>query len=145
MLNNNLVSDQKLGIEFSEKDKFQSLLNTLKGCEEFVLDSSGVIVSSNLEAVTITGYEEWEVIGKHISFLYSIEDQQINKAEADLLKTAKLGKYISSGFRIKKRGDRFWAKMKFFALANNGEVAAYRVTLTDSTHRAMYTMSTKTN
>jgi PAS domain S-box-containing protein len=133
----------KLDLELSERDKFQLLSSTVRGCEEFVLDPTGIIRSSNLEAITITGYDEWDVIGKHISLFYPVEDQKAGKPEADLLKTAKLGKYISSGFKTKKRGDQFWAKMKFFAIRNQGEVAGYRVTLFDSTHRAMYTMSTR--
>jgi PAS domain-containing protein len=58
-----------------EADRINSILNIFKGVEEYVLDLSGIIVSSNLEAVTITGYEEWEVIGRHFSIFYSIEDQ----------------------------------------------------------------------
>jgi PAS domain S-box-containing protein len=142
VLTNKLASEQNF-VGLSENDKYQSLLTTLKGCEVFILDLSGIIISSNLEAVTITGYEEWDVIGKPISLFYSSEELQENKPDLDLAKTAKLGRYISSGFRKKKRGDLFWAKMKYFAIMNNGELSGYRVTLSDSTHRAMYTMNTK--
>lgn len=136
--------NQFVGPEPTENNKFQSLLNTLKGHEEFVLDRFGIIISSNLEAVTITGYEEWEVIGKHISIFYSAEDRSLNKPEEDLSKAAKLGKSISSGFRIKKRGDKFWAKMKFVARNDSGGfLKNYHVTLSDFTHRAMYSMSTR--
>jgi hypothetical protein len=36
--------------------KFNSLIHILKGHEEFRLDTNGFIISSNLEAVNITGY-----------------------------------------------------------------------------------------
>jgi PAS domain S-box-containing protein len=136
--------EDRSDLESSESDKFRCLLNTLKGHEEFVLDRFGIIISSNLEAVTITGYEEWEIIGKHISIFYAEEDQLAQKPEEDLEKTARLRKYISSGFRVKKRGDRFWAKMKFESLLKEeGTMAGYRVILFDSTHRVMYSMSTR--
>jgi PAS domain S-box-containing protein len=136
--------EDRSDLELSESDKFRCLLNTLKGHEEFVLDRFGIIICSNLEAVTITGYEEWEVIGKHISLFYAEEDQLAQKPEEDLDKTTRLGKYISSGFRVKKRGDRFWAKMKFESLIKEeGAMAGYRVILSDSTHRVMYSMSTR--
>jgi PAS domain S-box-containing protein len=140
----NLNSDLSSEIKSTENDKFQSLLNTLKGCEEFVLNEAGVIISSNLESVTITGYEEWEIIGRPIGFFYSPEDQAENKPQKDLEKTAKLGKYISSGFRIKKRGAQFWAKMKYFALYNEDhKIIGYKVVLSDTTHRAMYTLNSR--
>ena len=47
-----------------ELQKSAVVANILKGYEDFTLDVHGKIISSNLEAVNITGYEEWEVIGK---------------------------------------------------------------------------------
>jgi PAS domain S-box-containing protein len=84
-------------------EKLQSLMNSVNGFEEFTLDEEGVIISSNLEAVTITGYEEWEVIGKHISIFYAEKDIAEGKVEDDLAKTLLKGKHITSGFRVKKK------------------------------------------
>src|SRR5260221_1126322 len=56
-----------------EVDRNEAILNIFKGVEEYILDTAGTIVASNLEAVTITGYEEWEIIGRHFSIFYSIE------------------------------------------------------------------------
>lgn len=131
-------------IESNEVEKFQSLLNTLRGSEDFVLDEDGKIISSNLEAITISGYEEWEVIGNHISVFYTDEDINRGKPQEDLSKTVKFGKHISTGLRVKKRGSKFWAKMKFSSIkSDKNSVAKFRVELLDTTHRAMYSMSTK--
>jgi PAS domain S-box-containing protein len=131
-------------METSEEEKFQSLMNSVNGFEEFTLDSKGIIISSNLEAVTITGYEEWEVIGKHISLFYSQKEIIEGKAEEDLAKACINGKHITNGFRVKKKGALFFAKMKFVVLSKGDDkVTGYRVILFDSTHRAMYAVSTR--
>jgi PAS domain S-box-containing protein len=122
-----------------EADRINSILNIFKGVEEYVLDLNGTIVSSNLEAVTITGYEEWEVIGRHFSIFYSIEDQIKRVYEEDLEKANQHGSCFSSGMRVKKRNSPFWAKLKFEAhRENDGSVSCYRLTIQDATHKAIY-------
>ena len=119
-----------------DNNKYQSLINILKGHEEFILDSNGVIISSNLEAVNITGFEEHEVIGKGIDLFYT-DDEKL-KAVSDLKKAARMKQITVAGIRQKKRGISFWAKMKIQALQDlRGELKGYKVTLQDATHRAL--------
>src|SRR6266436_1541697 len=96
--------------EESVFNKYASLLHILHGEEEFALDQYGFIIGSNLEAVNVTGYEEYEVIGKHISVFYRLEERE--KAKVDLEKARRLGNTVVAGLRVKKRGVIFWAKMK---------------------------------
>jgi PAS domain S-box-containing protein len=122
-----------------DNDRLNSIVNIFKGVEEFILDSLGKIVSSNLEAVTITGYEEWEVMGRHFSIFYSVEDQIKRTFEDDLEKAARQGFCYTSGVKMKKRNSPFWAKMKIEAISDGSEiVSGYRVTIQDSTHKAIY-------
>jgi PAS domain S-box-containing protein len=122
-----------------ESDRLNSILNIFKGVEEFVLDVSGTIVSSNLEAVTITGYEEWEVIGRHFSIFYTTEDQIKRQFEDDLEKASRQGYCYSTGLRMKKRNSPFWAKVKLEALYSDDQiVSGFRLTLQDATHKALY-------
>src|SRR5579859_6294315 len=116
--------------------KFSSLIHILKGHEEFTLSANGIIISSNLEAVNITGYEEYEVIGKSISLFYS-EDEK-DKAISDLDKAARFKYCVVSGIRRKKRDTPFWAKMKISALYDKqNRVSGYKVIMKDATHRAL--------
>lgn len=116
--------------------KYNSLIHILKGHEEFTLNANGIIISSNLEAVNITGYEEYEVIGKPLSLFYSPEEKE--KALNDLNKAARLKQCVVTGIRLKKRGAAFWAKMKLMALYNaKNQVKGYKVVLQDATHRAL--------
>src|SRR5258707_3522024 len=70
---------------YDEFSKYASLFNILRGFEEFTLNAFGSIISSNLEAVNITGYEEWEVIGKPISMFYQASDRAEGRPDQDLL------------------------------------------------------------
>ena len=121
----------------AEIEKYSSIINILKGFEEFTLDRNGVIVSSNLETVNITGYEEWEVIGSNFSIFYSIEDQLTGKPYHDLQKAEELGLFVFSGLQVKKRNPSFWAKVKLRTLKENGDTVGFKMTLQDTTYRAL--------
>ena len=121
----------------TEKDR--SLFNILRGFEEFMLNPEGIIISSNLEVVNITGYEEWEVMGNHIAIFYTTDDRQKEKPEADLRTAKKQGQLLINDWRVKKRNARFWAKMKIASLTDqDGNHSGFRVVLKDSTHKALY-------
>src|SRR6187549_3823328 len=100
--------------DFTHSDlyKYASLFNILRSFEEYTLNASGTIVSSNLEAVNITGYEEWEVIGKSFSIFYSPSEQAEGKPIQDLQKAREEGRVVIKGWRVKKRNVAFWAKVK---------------------------------
>src|SRR6185369_2071748 len=83
-----------------------------------------------------TGYEEFEIIGKHISIFYRPEENE--KAIADLEKASRLGSAIVTGLRVKKRGVNFWAKMKIqFLHSSESNGPCFKVILQDTTHRAL--------
>lgn len=116
--------------------KHTSLLHILNGEEEFALNQEGFIIGSNLEAVNVTGYEEYEIIGKHISVFYRPEESE--KATADLEKACRLGNTVVTGLRVKKRGVIFWAKMKIkFIASTKPDSPSFTVILKDATHREL--------
>jgi PAS domain S-box-containing protein len=128
----------------SSEDKFKSLINSVNGFEEFTLDWNGIIISSNLEAVNITGYEEWEVIGKPISIFYPPKEVSDGKVEDDLAKARVHGKHVTSAFRVKKKGSLFFAKMKFTSLRHiSDQESFFRVVMFDATHRAMFAVNSR--
>lgn len=131
-------------IKTSDQDRFASFANTLRGYEEFILNQDGIIISSNLEAVNITGYEEWEVIGKHFSIFYSPEEIRAGRPEGDLLSTLEAGKISYSASRLKKKGVAFFAKIRISILKNDiGAFSGYRMVLKDTTHNAIYNYRVK--
>ncbi len=116
--------------------KLHSILNVLRGHEEFTLNLSGTIISSNLEAVNITSYEEWEVIGKDLSIFYSPEDIANGQPQIDLESSVLNGKFTVDSWKLKKRQIRFWARMKIIALYDTLEnLRGYKLILRDATHK----------
>ncbi|NBW35501.1 MAG: PAS domain S-box protein [Cytophagia bacterium] len=137
-------NNNNFNLERTDEERLKSLISILNGHEEFIIDLNGKIVSSNLEAVTITGYEEWEVIGKSIDLIYTRQDIEAHRVEEDLLLAAKNVDYTTTDFKIKKHGDKFLAKTQFTAIYNiDGELNGYRITLSDATHNALYKLRTR--
>lgn len=132
-----LIHLNALKTDTLESERYRSLINILNGFEEYLLDSEGFIVSSNLEAVNVTGYEEWEVIGSHISKFYTIEDQLTGVPQKDLERTSRKGSLVTTGLRVKKRNSSFWAKVKIRTLTEEGQIVGYKMTLKDATHKAV--------
>lgn len=122
--------------------KYEALQKILLGYEEYWLDQKGIIISSNLEAVTITGYDEWEIMGKHISILYTEVDIIAGKLNNDLFKADEKGQVTMSGMKLKKRGQHFWATIKITAIKPfNDSSPKYIFTIQDTTHKAMYKLA----
>jgi PAS domain S-box-containing protein len=131
-------------VKTSADERYNSLCYILRGYEEFILNTLGTVISSNLEAVNVTGYEEWEVIGKHISLLYSTEDSAQSMPENDLKNALENGKVFYSGWLRKKKGITFRAKIRITALRNeNHEHTGYRMVIKDTTHNELYNYRVK--
>ena len=131
-------------VKLTDQDRFNVFCNTLRGYEEFVLNEHGVIISSNLEAVNVTGYEEWEVIGKHFSIFYPKEEVILGRPEEDLQSVLEYGKLCYSGSCVKKKGISFLAKIRITAFrSDTGTLTGFRLVIKDSTHNALYNYRVK--
>jgi PAS domain S-box-containing protein len=131
-------------VKTTADDRYNSLCNILRGYEEFILNPAGIIISSNLEAVNVTGYEEWEVIGKHISLLYSVEDAAAAVPDEDLKNTLEVGKLFYTGWRVKKKGISFRAKIRITAIRDaNQNHTGFRMVIKDTTHNELYNYRVK--
>jgi PAS domain S-box-containing protein len=83
-----------------------------------MIDPNGMIMSWNQGAQHIKGYEESEVLGKHISLFYTSEDNENNVPRHNLNQALKNGSYECEGWRVRKNGDRFWANVVFTTIYN---------------------------
>jgi PAS domain S-box-containing protein len=140
-MNTNVGGLSSQAFQLSEKntdfEKYASLINIFKGFEEYTLNAQGIIISSNLEAVNITGYDEWEVIGKKISIFYPVEDQLTGKPFEDLTRTEKRGHVVFTSLWMKKRNSSFLARIKINAIKENGILVGFKMTLQDATYKAV--------
>jgi PAS domain S-box-containing protein len=113
--NNEHVGFAKITRDLTEKRRsdelYQLLVSQVKEYALFMMDNNGEILTWNEGAERIKGYTEPEVIGKHFSFLYTPEDQEIKKPNKALAIAKETGKFEEEGWRMRKDGSYFWANV----------------------------------
>jgi PAS domain S-box-containing protein len=82
----------------------------------FMLDPSGRVMSWNVGAQRIKGYEAHEIIGQHFSRFYPEEERKDGKPERELKQAAEFGRCEDEGWRLRKDGTRFWANVVITAV-----------------------------
>ncbi len=87
------------------------LVNQVKEYAIFMMDTTGHILTGNEEAERIKGYVPHEIIGKHFSLFYPVEDRAADKPAEDLTIAIRTGKYEEEGWRLRKDGSLFWASV----------------------------------
>jgi signal transduction histidine kinase len=116
-------------------NKYASILGILNVYEEFILDHTGIIISANLESVCITGYEEWEIIGKHYSMFYRHNDYFRECHVEDLREVDEKGEYSIVRWMNKRKKVAFLAKLVFEKITSPAnDKMWYRLKLMDNTH-----------
>jgi PAS domain S-box-containing protein len=92
------------------------LIDSVADYAIFMLDPDGFVISWNLGAERIKGYEPQEIIGRHFSRFYCEEDATGGKPQRILLAARKHGRHEDEGWRLRKDGSRFWACVTVTAL-----------------------------
>jgi PAS domain S-box-containing protein len=103
------------------------------------LDTAGNIVSWNTIAKRIDGYEQAEILGKHVSALYTAEDTDAGLPEKHLQRAREEGPVEEEGWRVERGGDQFWVQFTLTAVddaegAHHGFVCVLH-DMTDRTRR----------
>jgi PAS domain S-box-containing protein len=98
------------------EQRFRLLVDNLKDYAVFLLDTQGKIVSWNPGARRINGYDQAEVIGRHVSIFYQPGDVVRNRPDQLLLQAAREGQACDEGWRVRKDGTPFWADIVVTAL-----------------------------
>lgn len=106
MPRHNVSIESQIGLG---EETFHLLVDNVRDYAIFMLDPKGNILTWNAGAERITGYPAPEAVGESLSLLYTPEDRDTGKAEGELAKALKEGRYEEEGWREKKDGARFWA------------------------------------
>lgn len=116
--------------------RFRLLVEGTKDYALFMLDMEGKIASWNAGAERIKGYKEHEVIGKHFSIFYPIEDQLSHIPEKVMMNLKDEETFHGEGWRIKKNGKRFWADVTMTKIyGDHGEPIGYSKLTRDLSER----------
>ena len=109
------LSAQNRGLRESEERR-HLMVQSVRDYAIFMFDADGRIVSWNEGAKIMTGYEEDEAVGQHLSCFYPEEEVREGKPEQALKFATEKGHFEQEGWRIRKDGARFWADAIITAL-----------------------------
>ena len=127
--------EQEESLRLSE-ERFRLLVDGVQDYAIYMLTPNGIVTSWNLGARRIKGYEASEIIGKHFSHFYSADDIEAGKPWAELAIARETGRAEDEGWRIRKDGSRFWARVVVTALYDStGALHGFAKVTQDLTQR----------
>ncbi len=118
------------------EERYRLLTRSISDYAIFMITPDGIVNSWNEGVQKIKGYSPDEIIGKHFSVFYPEEDVKKGKIEHELQKAREDGRCEDEGWRIKKDGSRFLAKVIITALYDDsGELYGYAKVTSDITEQ----------
>ena len=115
---------------------FRLIVENVKEYSIIMLDANGNIKTWNKGSERIKGYSANEIIGKHISIVYTYDENQKKEPERNLKMAKENGYYKTEGWRIRKDGALFFANVVFTALYDEkGILQGYSKITHDITER----------
>ena len=126
--------------ERSKVEGYLKLLSTLiesaKDYAIFMLDAGGCVLTWNQGAERIKGYTRDEILGKHLSSFYTVEDVKLGRPENGLRIARDQGRFEDEGWRVRKDGSTFWASGLITAVYNQrGELRGFSKITRDRTEQ----------
>ncbi|MEI6477419.1 MAG: EAL domain-containing protein [bacterium] len=114
------------------EEHYRLLIENVKDYAIFTLKKNGEIASWNEGAERILGYDEEEMVGKHVSVLFSPEGRKKKLPEEQLIKAEKEGRSAEQSWHQRKDGSLFFASGITTPLFNSrGKLRGYIKVLQD--------------
>ncbi|HEY2863076.1 MAG TPA: PAS domain S-box protein [Casimicrobiaceae bacterium] len=110
------------------------IINAVKDCAIYMLDSNGRVASWNPGAQALNGYTGGEIIGKHFSLLYPPDRK--DPPEKELAVAARRGWYEEECWHVRKDGSRYCGDDIISAIRDEpGNLRGFSVVTKDATMR----------
>jgi PAS domain S-box-containing protein len=115
------LTDRRLHEEATRQseERFRLLVDAVQDYAIFVLDTEGIVASWNAGAQRIKGYRREDIVGKHFSHFFIPEDIAAGKPWEELAIARRTGRAETEGWRVKKSGERFWARVVLTAMQDD--------------------------
>jgi PAS domain S-box-containing protein len=98
------------------EERFRLLVEGVVDYAIFMLDPEGLVTSWNTGAQRLKQYSREEIVGKHFSRFYLPQDIEAGKPWEELAIARRTGRAEDQGWRLRKDGTRFWARVTLSAL-----------------------------
>jgi PAS domain S-box-containing protein len=95
----------------TDAQRFELLVTSVRDYAIYMLDCGGHVASWNAGAQRFKGYVASEILGRHFSEFYTLEDRAAGVPERALRIALDEGRYEDEGWRVRKDGTRFWASV----------------------------------
>lgn len=116
------------------EERFRLIVEGVTDYAIFMLDPTGRVSTWNEGAARIKGYEAHEIIGRHFSIFYPLEDAW--KPTFEIQQTLANGRFEDVGWRLRKDGSRFWASVVITAIRDKqGKLLGYSKVTRDLTDK----------
>jgi formate hydrogenlyase transcriptional activator len=103
---------------------------------QFLLDVEGHIVTWSAGAVRIYQHTEDETVGKHVSALDAIDENNGAEPQRELTRSAAEGHFGNESWHLRKDGTRFWANVITMALRDErGDLQGFARIVRDFSER----------
>jgi PAS domain S-box-containing protein len=121
---------------YESEQRFRLLVQGVRDCAIYMLDTTGHISNWNAGAELIKGYTADEVIGEHFSRFYTEEDRASGEPGRALQTALGEGKYEREAWRVRKDGSLFWAHVLIDPIFDEaGEHVGFAKVTRDATER----------
>ena len=98
------------------EERFRLLVEGVQDYAVYMLDPDGRVVSWNSGAQKMKGYLPDEIVGRHFSAFYQAQDADAGRPRLELETARRTGHAEDEGWRVRKNGERFWARVVVSAL-----------------------------
>jgi PAS domain S-box-containing protein len=131
-----LTYDDQPHTDDDAADRWRLLVDAVDEYAIFMLDPIGTVVTWNLGAQRIKGYTADEILGRHFSVFYTLDDIHSDKPQRHLAHAVEHHHGRDNGWRVRKDGTRFWANIVITALLDSdGRLTGFAKVTRDETDR----------
>jgi PAS domain S-box-containing protein len=118
--------------------RLQLLVDSVIDYAIYMIDMDGRVESWNSGASRLKGYGSEEVVGEPFARFFTPEDQARELPRNALAIAARVGRFETEGWRVRKDGTRFWALVVIDAVRDHGgQLIGFAVVTRDMTDREL--------
>ena len=118
--------------------RLQLLIDAVIDYAIYMIDLDGRVVSWNSGAARLKGYSAKEIIGQPFAKFFTPDDRAKELPKRALDTAARVGRFESEGWRVRKDGTRFWALAVVDAVRDpDGKLIGFAKVTRDMTERRL--------